>query len=337
MSPRSLFFFCSTILMFFACNSSRLNVDASNVSVNLDYQNFDRTISQYDSIELMQKHHEYQKNTPEIYKYQIGYCFKMNSLEDSLFYAEIQRYRKDTSLVAFEKVIQKEFEDTREIEANIEQGFRYLKFHLPKVKLPEQIVFMNSLLQSSVFCTEKEIGIGIDRYLGEKNPYYQRLNPNVFYDWIKEAWSPEYLERDVIDGWVQTHLVNVEEGNFGERMINYGKALYIVEACFPNADKNLIPRYSKEDYDWALKNEYSYWRYLVDEEMLYTIDEKQMRNALNPGPFTAGIPDQNSPDRLGQFMGWRIVQQYMEENTDVSFEKMLSTPYTKILQSFEIE
>jgi len=337
MSLRSLIFYCALFLSLTACNSSRLDVDSSEVKIDLNYFNFDKVLTTSDSIEVMEKHHFYQKNLTEIYNYQIGYCFRMPSLDDSVFYAEIERYRKDTSLVAFEKVIGEKFNSTNEIETSIATSFQYFNYHFPSANLPKDIVFMNSLLQSSVFCTDKEIGIGIDRYLGSDNAYYKRLNPNVFYDWIKEAWNVEYLERDVIDGWVQTHLVNVGEGSLGERMINYGKTLYIVEACFPDKEKFLVPRYSVKDFEWAIENEYSFWKYLVDEKLLYSIDEKNIRNIFNPAPFTAGIPDQESPDRLGQFMGWRIVRQYMENNTDVTFQQMLDMPYTKILQSFEIE
>ena len=46
---------------------------------------------------------------------------------------------------------------------------------------------MNSLFQSNAFCTEKEIGIGLERYLGKKVDVIKELPNEPFYDWIKET------------------------------------------------------------------------------------------------------------------------------------------------------
>ena len=56
---------------------------------------------------------------------------------------------------------------------------------------------------------------------------------------------------------------------------------------------------------------------------------------LNDGPFTIGLPEKG-PDRLGQFLGWRMIQIYMEKN-DISLEALVKVPYNEILQAYEIE
>jgi uncharacterized protein YjaZ len=57
---------------------------------------------------------------------------------------------------------------------------------------------------------------------------------------------------------------------------------------------------------------------------------------LNEGPFTVGLPEK-SPDRLGQFLGWKIVREFMEQNESISFNELIKLPYNTILQSYEIE
>ena len=56
---------------------------------------------------------------------------------------------------------------------------------------------------------------------------------------------------------------------------------------------------------------------------------------LNEGPFTIGLPEE-SPDRLGQYLGWKIVHDYMSKK-DISLEELIKTPYNNILQEYEIE
>jgi uncharacterized protein YjaZ len=77
------------------------------------------------------------------------------------------------------------------------------------------------------------------------------------------------------------------------------------------------------------------WKYLVDEKLLFKIDELTTKNLLGDGPFTPGLPEKG-PDRLGQFIGLRIIEKFMEL-TDSSVEKMLNTPYAEILVEYEIE
>jgi len=57
---------------------------------------------------------------------------------------------------------------------------------------------------------------------------------------------------------------------------------------------------------------------------------------VGEGPFTPGLPDQESPDRLGQFLGYRMVKNYMNNN-EITVEEMLKLSYNEILQAFEIE
>jgi uncharacterized protein YjaZ len=53
---------------------------------------------------------------------------------------------------------------------------------------------------------------------------------------------------------------------------------------------------------------------------------------LNDGPFTAEI-SQESPGRLGLWVGWRIVDSYMTHNKDVTLiELMGESDAQKILE-----
>jgi uncharacterized protein YjaZ len=99
-------------------------------------------------------------------------------------------------------------------------------------------------------------------------------------------------------------------------------------------EKEKIIRYSKRDYDWAMRNESAFWQYIVDQKQLFFLDDKIMANYLQESPFTAGIP-MKGPDRLGQFLGWRIVQSYMEQY-DITIKELIDLPYTELLQEYEV-
>jgi uncharacterized protein YjaZ len=132
-----------------------------------------------------------------------------------------------------------------------------------------------------------------------------------------------------------THYVDEVDGNLTENIIRWGKILYLTQAAFPDASAAWIMRYSEEKYQWAMDNEYEIWKYLADQKMLFKIDDRNKMNLLNEGPYTVGLPE-NGPDRLGQFIGFRMLQKYMEIKK-VSVEQLIQTPYTEILVEYQID
>ena len=146
----------------------------------------------------------------------------------------------------------------------------------------------------------------------------------------------EYIPRDVLAEWIATNVVPEDEGTFAEKMIRWGKIIYLTEAAFPEIDKHVLFRYTKNGYAWADHNEASIWKYIVNQDLLFSKNERDHANFLHEGPFTVGLPEK-SPDRLGQYLGWKIVHEFMQKNESVSLSKLIKMPYNTILQSYEIE
>ncbi len=336
MILRKLSFSFLLITLFAGCVSNPLDIDATAIKVELNFVNVDSTLFYADSSTLIQSHRTFKKEIEDIYAYEIGYCLRIGDVVDSAFYNSIMQFRADTMIQKLEAGIQSKFIDKTKMNAKITEGFKHLKYHFPDGKQPKHIAYMNMLFNSGVFCTENEIGVGLDRFLGASNEVVKQLNPAYYFDWMKKAMDERYLERDVLTGWIETHYLEEVNGNLAEHMVRAGKVLYLTEAAFPEEDPALILRYSEEDYEWALKNEYAFWKYLADEKLLFKIDEKTTANMISEGPFTPGLPDQDGPDRLGQFIGWRMIHSYMEQN-DISLKELIELPYNEILQAYEID
>ena len=324
------------LAMLVSCTNDPLDVDASGVQVDLSFVDVNNVIMDADSSELIAKHHEFKKNIENIYAYLIGHCMEIGNVADTAFYTSIEAFRSDSMIQVLNQDIKAKFPDKKQMEENIIDGFRHLRYHLPDSKVPRHIVYLNSLFRSGIFCTEEEVGIGLQQYLGADNEIVRQLNPEFYYDWMKQGFEARFLERDALTGWIETHIVEEKDGNLAENIIRWGKILYLTEAAFPDIEEYILLRYSKEDYTWALENEYPYWKYLMDEQLLFVIDERTTRNMIGDGPFTPGLPDQEGPDRLGQFIGWRMVHMYMEKN-NMSVENMIKLPYNEILKEYEID
>jgi hypothetical protein len=119
-------------------------------------------------------------------------------------------------------------------------------------------------------------------------------------------------------------------------MIYYGKLRYILKALLPKSEDHIIMRYNPEEYDFAVASEFEIWEYLIEMNWIYSIDMKVKLRFFEEAPSTVGID--GSPGRIGQFMGWQIVKQYMEANEDVTIEQLLlETNEAKILKEYKPE
>jgi hypothetical protein len=295
----------------------------------------DSLLFQANDDQLLELHQRFKEEIPEIYEYQLGYCIGISDLNDTAFVNSMRSFLADPYIKRVEERISDQFKDLSTHRNEIYSGFQHLKFHLPKVEIPESVVFMNSFFASNAFSTERQIGIGLERYLGKETDVILELPGDSFYQWMKDGLDERYLTRDALCSWIMTHIVEDVSGNLVEQMIRWGKVIYLTEAAFPEKDKSILLRYSEDGMKWALDQERDIWDYLVREKLLFKIDERFKINMLNEGPFTVGLPEKG-PDRLGQFIGWRMVRKYMEIKR-VSVEELINTPYTAILAEYEID
>jgi hypothetical protein len=337
MTPKSLFYLLVLAILCVACSNDPLDVNASDQNVKMEFVNMDAVLANSDSTSFVEIHDDWKQTMPDIYNYQLGHCLQLPELSGGETFGRINTFRSDNYISSLEKEISTLFTSKKleVIESQITEGFKRLKYHFPNQGIPQKLVFMNSLFASNVFCTEKEVGIGLERYLGSESASIKALPEHEFYGWIKEAMDDKYLVRDVFTGWISTHFMDEPKGSLVEQMVYWGKVVYFTEAAMPDQPKHIIMRYEKEDLDWAKKNEFGFWEYLVNEKLLFKTEELNITNMLKEGPFTPGLPEKG-PDRLGQYLGWQMVKQYVEAK-QIPLKDLFTTSYNDILQNYEIE
>ncbi len=331
-------FFTPIILLslFVSCSSDPLDVDVSEVEIDLPIVNLDSLLINTPEEKLVSTL-KGQKNLPsEILDYQLGYCLGVGKLSDTGTAKRIQLFVNDPYIKRLERVIQSKRNEFQEQESKILDGFKHIRYHLPKAKMPNSVVYMNSFFASSVFCSQTSVAIGVERYLGSKEKVIQELPEDQIFQWVKEGMEMKYLSRDVLAAWLMTHVIPETSENFASEMIRWGKIIYFTQAAFPDEKEAILIRYSDADYQWAKENEVSLWKYLVDEKLLFSPQERERNNLLKEAPFTVGLPEK-VPDRLGQYLGWKMVQAYMKENPSTKLADLLEVPYYEILQAYEVE
>ena len=99
----------------------------------------------------------------------------------------------------------------------------------------------------------------------------------------------------------------------------------------PDAADSAITGYTTKQLEWVEENEGNAWGYVIKNENLYSIEPHVIQTYIGESPFTQGMP-QESPGNLGQWLGWRIVQQYAQKNEELTLQQLLQTPAKTIFE-----
>ena len=100
------------------------------------------------------------------------------------------------------------------------------------------------------------------------------------------------------------------------QMVMFGKRRYLLHKLLPTLSLNEIMKYSPNEYAWMEQNEDFVWRYFIEKNLLYSTDKNLLPRFVYPGPFSKFYLeiDQQSPDRVAQYIGFQIVLAFMENN-----------------------
>lgn len=252
--------------------------------------------------------------------------------EEKRFGMLLQQFVSDYHMQTVFKDIEKEFDNTIELDHELQNGFSLFAYYFPNKPIP-QIYYYHGGFNQSIITTDSIIGIGLDKYLGSNYPYYQRLG---LPEYQRIKMRKEYISIDAMRYYLYGIFpFNAEQDNVLSHLIYEGKIQYVLEKCFPNIDDTLKFGFSKNQLTWCEKSERSMWQYLIDKKMLFSTDLMDIKRYTNDGPFTTTFP-RESPARAAVWIGYRIVNRFMQKNKNITFTQlMLESDAQKISQQSE--
>lgn len=205
---------------------------------------------------------------------------------------------------------------------------RWLTFE-PQHYVPK-IYFMLSAFFYPLISIGQDMAVGVEGYLGSDYPFYDQ----VVYKYQKQTMRPECIPVNIIlQDMKQTYQSRFAQNRLIDEMIYQGMIMYTTAAFFPELPKYEIMGYPKEKWEWCEQYEADLWKTMMDRQVLFSVDPAVQASFLSDGPFTSEI-SQDSPARIGTWLGWRIVEQYMNNNTEVSLKQLLnSTDAQQILEN----
>ena len=231
-----------------------------------------------------------------------------------------QQRRKDSLQQALFSEVNEKFEEFTQ-EAEMRRLFQHYQYYFPEKKAPKVLTLMSDVdYQNKVIFADSLLLIAVDTYLGSENMLYDGISA-----YQRTTMSPEYLMRDIADAMTQREVPNPQSRSFLAKMIYHGKRHYMKDLLIPHKTDWEKIGFTASDLAWAQENEQYIWKYFIENDLLYQTDPKLSQRFIDEAPFSKFFLefDQESPGRIGQWMGWQIVRAF-NKNNDVSLQTFLA-------------
>jgi len=245
---------------------------------------------------------------------------KVGGPESALLRENLLGFLNDPDILSVKSEVKKQFPELTSEHKALELAFG--KFHelFPDTVIPH-LVTMLSGFNYNIALTDSSLAIGLDMYLGETCRYYELL---AMPKYKVRNMTRKQLVPDAIRGFL---LGNFEMKSPVEDlvswMIYHGKILYLTQHVLPDVEEQSIFGSSEAQLNWCKKNEGKIWGHFIDRKLFYSTDFKDQVSYINDGPFTPGFPDE-SPARIGVWLGWQLVKSYMKKNSSTSIPQLMA-------------
>ena len=320
-----LFFYLAFLLFFIACKPvSYQQVKLKNITP-VDAIRLDQAILHQDFNQLI----DHFGTDFEAYLTQIT---PFESLEEAQVNWHL--FVKDSLFQLIQKEINSIYPTLTQENKQLAEAFAYLQHYFPMLKIPK-IYAVNSGFNYGSHWEDDVLWLGLDVYLGKKNPATLQSNYPLY---LRNVMEANYLVPDAITHFIfnifYPQAQSTDEGHFAETIIYFGKMMYLLDCALPYLEDHLKMKYTTEQWLWATEQEKIIWEHILHNNLLYSNEGRRIHSWIQLAPFTSELGNE-SPDRLGIFIGWKIVRTYMQANLNVQPSELLTKRYQDILPYYQ--
>lgn len=289
--------------LFMACEKeNKYKVDVSHIPVSIDIERFDvdfYTTTAQTLATTKEKH-------PMFFPHNVDsvWIHKLQDKDEQELYAETQKVYKSVDF----------------LKNDLKQLFKYVSYYNPKIKIPKVFTMLTNIdYDNRIVLADEFLLISLDAYLGGKHPFY-----NDYPAYVKQNNTKQHIIVDVANTIIDKQIPKNRERKFLNKMIAEGKRMYLLDCYLPQTPDYLKIGYTEEKFKWSVKGEETVWKYFIERDLLYSTSSKLDQRFLNIAPFSKFYlaTDNQSPGRIGVYIGWQIVRSFMKNN-DVSLDALM--------------
>ncbi len=315
------------VICVFACQSSNNIPDVSLIEVKPELIRYEQILSSLDLNDPDSTAHvlssEYQDFT-EVFFFQI--------VTDSRAHGDLKRsvqlFLQDSFIQVVMQDCEDQFASFDHYFEDLKNSFKYFKHYFPDYPTPDIYTCVSGFEVGAFTIGDNILGIGLDFYLGSD---YSKYDPLLFPNYIKRTMDSKHLVAKSIQALIANYLGEARGTQLLDFMIRNGVELYIKSHLLPHEEPEIIHEFTPEQLSWCHDNESEIWAHLLAEELLYSNNYRKFQKLVTPSPNVPNMPPE-APGRVGNWIGFRIVEAYMGRHPQTSLGELISfTEAQKIL------
>ena len=207
------------------------------------------------------------------------------------------------------------------IKTKLTSLYKHIKYYFPHIPSPHVITVVNNVdYQSKTIFTDSLLILSLDTYLGSKNPLYEGI-PN----YIVQDMELPFMTSHIVDELGTTVIKSPSNRTLLEQMVYHGKKLYLKDILLPKTPDYIKISYSVAQLDWVQTNERYMWQYFIENELLYKTQSSLNLRFIDHAPFSKFYLeiDNETPGKVGQWIGWQIVRSYVKKNPNTTLDELM--------------
>lgn len=299
-------FLCLLVILMsiLSCaDTKEINPDIASLEIDFKIQRFDSALANA-SIEDIEK-----------LKADFPYFFS-DRFNDAYWEAKM----KDTLQAEIEEQVAIKFPEIDDLTLELETLYKHIHYYFPNETLPKTITVATDVdYKNKIILTDSLLFVSLSNYLGSKHYFYDEI-----YRFHTKNFRKEQIAVDVAHAFAKAQIPPPQSSQFIEELVYEGKIIYLMEKLLSVTPRNEVFSYSPEELAFAQNNEINIWEYFVSKELLFSTDKKLGARFIDPAPFSKFYLDldNETPGRIGRYIGYKIVSSYMEKN-DLPLRNML--------------
>jgi gliding motility-associated lipoprotein GldB len=299
--------------LFFLCCDQKSKVEKAVEEIPVDIQ-----VKRFDKVFFESKPEDLQK-----VKEEFPYFFPEGN-DDNVW---IDKMRDPIWREVYEEV-QKKYSNIEPVRQDFTSLFQHLKYYFPEIKTPKLVTVIGEMdYEAKAIYADTLVVVALELYLGKEHKFYQ------FPNYLKENFEQKQIMPDIVSSFAYRNIPAYSDKDLLSQMIFEGKQLYAKDLLLPEYTDAEKIGYTPEQIKWCEENEAYMWRYLIEKELLYSIDPKLTTRFVAPAPFSKFYLeiDNESPGRVGSWIGWQMIRSYMKNN-NVTLAQMFKTDPKEIFE-----
>ena len=299
-------------LILLSCkNEDNNSIDVSNIEVDFAIERFEEAFYNASPKTLV----EVKKKFPLLFP---------KAVTDSVWLAKINN-KDEQELFQETQII---FNDFNEIKEQFTSLFKYITYYNPRFKAPKVITMLSNIdYENRVVYADSLLLVSLDVYFGKQHDFYADYPM-----YIKENNTKEHLIVDVANAIINSQFPPSNYRSFSSKIIEEGKKMYLLDVYLPSVSEKEKTGYTFAKLAWAKQQEEAVWKFFIENELLYSTDTKLNKRFIENAPFSKfyTAQDNQSPGKIGSYIGWQIVRSFMKQN-DVSLQKLIAIDAQSLL------